>query len=300
MKNILITGGTVFVSKFIAEYYVKQGFCVYVLNRGTKEQVSNVHLIKADRHNLRDVLNGYHFDIIIDVTAYTGLDIVDLLENIDSFDEYIMISSSAVYPEYEIMPFNENTKVGQNKYWKQYGLDKIDAEQELIKRVPDAYIIRPPYLYGPMNNIYREAFVFDCALNNRKFYIPLNGNMKLQFFYIGDLCRFIDIIINDKPENHIFNVGNSQLVSVKQWVELCYKIAGRGLEIINVYEKIEQRNYFSFYDYEYCLDVLKQYSLMQETTSLALGLKKSFEWYINHRDEVNVKPYMQYIDKYLR
>lgn len=33
MKKILVTGGTVFVSKYIAEYYVKSGNEVYVLNR---------------------------------------------------------------------------------------------------------------------------------------------------------------------------------------------------------------------------------------------------------------------------
>ncbi len=31
MKRILITGGTVFVSRFIAEYYIVMGYEVYVL-----------------------------------------------------------------------------------------------------------------------------------------------------------------------------------------------------------------------------------------------------------------------------
>ena len=33
-KRILITGGTAFVSKFAAEYFVKRGYEVSVLNRG--------------------------------------------------------------------------------------------------------------------------------------------------------------------------------------------------------------------------------------------------------------------------
>lgn len=32
MKKILVTGGTVFVSRYIAEYYVAAGYEVYVLN----------------------------------------------------------------------------------------------------------------------------------------------------------------------------------------------------------------------------------------------------------------------------
>lgn len=79
-----------------------------------------------------------------------------------------------------------------------------------MERNPKAYILRPPYLYGPMNNVYREAFVFDCALENRKFYLPQEGGMKLQFFHVEDLCRFIDILVEKQPEQHIFNVGNKE------------------------------------------------------------------------------------------
>ena len=50
MKKILVTGGTVFVSRYIAEYYVTKGYDVYVLNRNTKEQSKGVTLIEADRH----------------------------------------------------------------------------------------------------------------------------------------------------------------------------------------------------------------------------------------------------------
>ena len=45
MKKILVTGGTVFVSRYIAEYYVAKGDEVYVLNRNSKEQSRGVILI---------------------------------------------------------------------------------------------------------------------------------------------------------------------------------------------------------------------------------------------------------------
>lgn len=51
-KTVLVTGGTVFVSRYIAEYYVSKGFEVYVLNRNTRLQSPKVKLIQADRHNL--------------------------------------------------------------------------------------------------------------------------------------------------------------------------------------------------------------------------------------------------------
>ena len=52
MKKVLITGGTVFVSRYIAEYYVAKGYEVYVLNRNSRKQSAGVSLIEADRQNL--------------------------------------------------------------------------------------------------------------------------------------------------------------------------------------------------------------------------------------------------------
>lgn len=42
MRNILVTGGTVFVSRYIAEYFVEKGNHVYVLNRNSKPQSEGV------------------------------------------------------------------------------------------------------------------------------------------------------------------------------------------------------------------------------------------------------------------
>lgn len=299
MKKALITGGTVFVSRYAAEYYVKKGYEVYVLNRNSRVQPEGVTLIEADRHNLGNQLRDYHFDVVFDITAYDAEDVDCLMDALRSYEDYILISSSAVYPEYEPQPFCENTQLGENKFWGKYGTGKIEAEQALIRRNPEAYILRPPYLYGPMNNVYREAFVFECALKNRPFYLPQEGQMQLQFFYIDDLCRFMDLLLKQKPKRHIFNVGNKETISIRDWVSLCYRIAGKDAEFVNVNSKIEQRNYFSFYNYEYCLNVKAQEDLMPETTLLEAGLEESFRWYLDHEDAVNQKPFIQYIDTHL-
>ena len=299
MKTILVTGGTTFVSRYVAEYYLKKDYKVYVLNRNTKPQSNGVILIEADRKNIGEKLRDYHFDIVFDITAYNEDDINSLLNALGSFNDYIMISSSAVYPEYHPQPFTEETQIGKNKIWGKYGTDKIAAEKTLLKRVPSAYILRPPYLYGPMNNVYREAFVFECALQDRKFFIPKNGELKLQFFHVEDLCRFMDILIKTMPTQHIFNVGNKCAVTVKEWVNICYNVAGKYAETIPVFDDVEQRNFFSFYDYEYFLDVNKQYELMPETKPLIEGLQESFEWYICNKEKVIKKPFIEFIDNNL-
>lgn len=67
--KVLITGGTVFVSRYTAEYFVKKGHEVYVLNRNTRPQSEGVRLINCDRYNIGYRLKDIYFNLIIlDVT----------------------------------------------------------------------------------------------------------------------------------------------------------------------------------------------------------------------------------------
>ena len=113
--------------------------------------------------------------------------------------------------------------------------------------------------------------------------------MKLQFFYIGDLCRLIDAVLTKKPAVHILNAGNSQPISVRQWVELCYQAAGKRAEFVETAYPVNQRDFFSFYDYEYQLDVSRQAALLDKVTPMEAGLAESYRWYRGHKDEVNRK-----------
>ena len=95
--KILITGGTTFVSKYAAEYFVAKGNDVTVINRGSRPQVNGVTHISCDRTALGERLNGKHFDLILDITAYTEEHIKKLLDSGVSFDDYFFISSSATF-----------------------------------------------------------------------------------------------------------------------------------------------------------------------------------------------------------
>ncbi len=304
MQKILITGGTTFVSKYTATYFVQRGYEVYVLNRGNKEQVPGVHLIKCERHDsqkLQKLLSPLSFDAVLDITSYKDSDINDFIPALGNFRKYIMVSSSAVYPETEKQPFVETVRICENKFWRTYGTDKIAAERALLNLVPDAYIVRPPYLYGPMNNVYREAFVFDCAMKGRSFYLPKDGSLKLQFFMVEDLCRFFESILNgsaDGRAERIFNVGNEDCISIRDWVSLCYAACGKVPEFIEVHSESDFRKFFPFYDYEYKLDVSRQKKLLPSTMPLEEGIRIAFDWYKNkaHQKEVNKKLYFDYID----
>jgi len=295
MKKILITGGTVFVSRYAAFYFVNRGYDVCVLNRNNHEQVKGVRLIECDRNNIGDKLKGMSFDAVLDINAYTKDHVRLLTEALDQINDYLFISSSAVYPETLPQPFTEDMTCGPNSIWGSYGTNKLEAEKYLCENVPNAYMLRPPYLYGQMETIYRAPFVFDCAVNELPFYLPGDGGEPLQFFHVDDLCRFMELLIEKHPSQHIFNVGNRETVSAKEWVEICYNAAGKIPVFKYVNSDINQNNYFCFPSYAYRLDVSKQFELMEETIPLDTGIREEFNWYKNNQDLLKLKPYFSFI-----
>ncbi len=299
MIKILVTGGTVFVSRYVASWFARRGDDVYVLNRGSKPQVPGVTLIQADRHDLGTLLNDFDFDAVLDITAYTRADVEALVTSLGRVKDYIFVSSSAVYSETLPQPFTEAQPGGQNTHWGAYGTNKLEAEAYLRQHLPQAYILRPPYLYGPMQNVYREPFVFDCAEAGRPFAIPGDGTMGLQFFHVEDLCRFMAVLLETHPPERIYNVGNPESVTISEWVKLCYDAVGVPLQTIPVGKEHSQRSYFPFHDYDYRLDVSRQMELLPETKPLSEGLRESYAWFAQHRDAITRRPYGQYIDENL-
>ena len=298
MRNILVTGGTVFVSRFAAEYFAAKGDNVFVLNRGNRPQPEGVTPIICDRHALGDRLKDKAFDLVIDVSAYTRADTESLVSALGDFGCYVFISSGAVYPETLPLPFREEQKCGRNSVWGDYGANKLDAENFLLENTENAYIVRPPYLYGRHENLYRAPYIFDCADRGQPVYVP-REDLPLQFFDVSDLCRFIEILCTVRPAEKIFNVGNPDIVTVSEWVRLCFDAMGKVPELKIALRDCFARNYFCFYDMDYRLDVSRMLRLMPDVKPLADGIREEYEWYRSNPDEVAKRSYFEYIKQNL-
>ena len=107
----------------------------------------------------------------------------------------------------------------------------------------------------------------------------------------------MDIILNEHPGNRVFNVGNPEMISVKEWAELCYKAADREPVLVRVDDNFTVRDYFPFHPYHYYLDVTKQQALMPELTPLGKGIKEEFDWYVEEKPEMYHRDYLGFIDR---
>lgn len=298
--KILVFGGTVFVSWYIVKRLVEEGNEVITLNRGSKKGMygTKVKEVYADRHNfkeLNEALKQVDFDYVIDVSGYNEEDLRLSYEAIKgrNIKGYIFISSSAVYEESEILPITEEFPKGINQYWGSYGTNKLKAEEFLkSKFIEDGFpfvSLRPPYLYGEGNNVYRESFIFDRLKDGKPIIIPNQGKTLIHFMHIEDLYRTIEKIIDKEIKGEIYNVGNSEGITFKGWVNKCIEAFGKKAKVVNfdyLRHGYNVRDFFPFHDYQYYLATEKVTEIYKPKISIEEGLKRALEWYLDNEEKV--------------
>lgn len=301
--KVLVLGGSYFVGRKLVEYLAVHGYAVTVLNRGTKplslEGVTQICCDRNDGEAMKVALAGKEFDYVIDVSWQD----VSWVENLctalsfDSVKKLVFISSSAVYDvEHLQIPFREEDALAENKYWTFYGKGKVDAEQYysefLWDKSTDLVMLRPPYIYGEYNYAQRESLIFRQLLEDKPVVIP-KTNPKLQFIYTEDLAMIIECLLKTNTgKESIFNVGNRDAVTSREWVEACAAIAGKKTEIMEVdYVGLGRkvRDFYPFFDYDNVLEVSKINEMICQETDFAEGLKRSYAWFAENRENIVFK-----------
>ncbi len=302
-SKVLVLGGSYFVGKKLVEYLAEKGYDVTVLNRGTKpvseKNVTQLCCDRNDAEGMKTVLSGKVFDYVIDVSWQDVSWVKHLCDALDfeSVKKLVFISSSAVYDvEHLAIPFKEEDTLAENKYWTFYGQGKIDAEKYysnvLRNKSTNLVMLRPPYIYGEYNYAQRESLIFRQLVGNKPVVIP-KSNPKLQFIYTEDLAAIIDCLLKtDTGKEYVCNVGNRDAVTSKEWVEACAMAAGKKADIMEIdYAELDRnvRDFYPFFDYDNVLDVSKVNQVICQETDFEEGLKKSYEWFLDNKENIVFK-----------
>ena len=297
-------GGSYFIGRRVVEVLVENNYEVYTLNRGTNNVFGEeVISLKCDRNNhkeMKKALSKYYFDVVIDVSGLnkSQSEILYNSLNLKWIKKFIFLSSSAVYDvENNKTPFSEDTPLGRNKYWGDYGTNKIEAEEfyekVFSKTNCDLIILRPPYVYGEYNYAQRESFIFEHLENNRPIIIPNKGESRLQFIYSTDLANIIVRLIESNTEEVcIFNVGNKEGVTIKEWINYYERVVGKKGKFIEYDYKsknIGERDFFPFFDYDNVLNVNRIKKIYSIETDFEKGLKNAYEWYCDNKKSIVFK-----------
>ena len=301
--KVLVLGGSYFVGRKMVEFLAERGYAVTVLNRGTRtlsvEGVQQIFCDRNDGERMKKALAGKVFDYVIDV-SWQDVSWVEKLCGALDFEQvkkFVFISSSAVYDvEHLQIPFAETDTLAENKYWTFYGKGKIDAEKyyaEFLKDKDTALVmVRPPYIYGEYNYAQRESLIFRQLMEDKPVVIP-KSDPKLQFIYTKDLAAIVEHLFKvETGKESVFNVGNRDAVTSREWVEACAKVAGKVPAIVEVdYRSLGRnvRDFYPFFDYDNVLEVSKINGIVSKETEFEEGLKKSLAWFLENREKISFK-----------
>ncbi|MFG3339124.1 NAD-dependent epimerase/dehydratase family protein [Glycomyces sp. NPDC048151] len=155
-KNVLVLGGTVFLSQTIAEHAVKRGHRVTVASRGASgEPPEGAEFVKIDRSTGEglDALRGRRFDAVFDVARIPALvgPVLDALA--EATAHWSFISTISVYKHFDKMSdelHDPTAPDSADPALEAYGASKVACENLVRERLGDkAFITRPGLIVGP-------------------------------------------------------------------------------------------------------------------------------------------------------
>jgi len=307
-KKVLILGGNYFIGLSVIKQLLKSktDYSITTLNRGNhpnkySNSIKEVFCDRRDKEKFIDCLLGKEFDFVIDTSGFDADDVKTSYEalNNSNIKQYIFISSGSVYKESNIQPIKEEFERYKNPFWGQYGTDKIEAEDFLFEKFKKnnfpITILRPPYIYGEGNYVYRESYIFDRLKDNRPIIIPNKGDTRIQYNHVEDLANtIIELIKTGQGIGEAFNTGDmdDKGVTFREWVETCMKAYGKTTEIIECdTEKLgfNSRDFFPYYDFGNIFDTQKIRKIYTPKIELEEGLRRSIDWYVDNEVKVTKK-----------
>lgn len=305
--RVLVIGGTLFIGKALVKRLLAEDHDVTVLHRRKDHPFGRrVHNASADRNDaasIRKALAGQRFDAVYDI-AYdwergtTAAQVEATAKSIPGdLTRYVFMSSVAAYGDG--LNHAEDDPLASDIHTDTYVRNKASSERALFRMYHESRFplvtIRPPFVYGPENPFYREAFFWDRLKHDRPIIIPGDGNRLMQFVYVHDLAEacFAALEKHTAP-GRAFNVADEKPLTQVEVITELARAAGKQAQIIRVPREVIARNggnaigppmYFGQY-----LDVppitmaigrVKRV-LHVSLTPFATGLKETHKWYAKH------------------
>ncbi len=302
----LVVGGTQFIGRHAVAGLLRRGHDVTIFHRGRSpspfgDRVHELHGDRLDRASVDAALRGRRFDAVVDI-AYawdsgTGArEVSFVVDSVrDGLAQYVYLSSCAVYgggPS----PFTEGSP--RETIWGRYGTDKIASEDYLLSESREGRlevsIIRPPFVYGPFNNIPRESWFWDRILADRPVIVPDRGETLFQWVAAKDVVWALAECA-ERPEaaGQVFNIAEPEALSHAAYVDRLAEVAGKPVEKAFVPRSrlselggnpFGPPHYFGDsldLDFDFTIDVTKARRLLGfEPTDAIEGLKETFAWYM--------------------
>jgi len=303
MNRVLVIGGTLFIGQALVTRLLERGDDVTILHRGQHNPFAgHAREIRCDRNDTAAIAKAVKgsYDVVFDNVydwqrGTTGEQVVAAAAACDeNLRRYVFVSSCAAYGDG--LNCGEDSPLAPSDCPDLYCRNKADSERALLglyaeKGVPTA-TLRPPFIYGPRNPFYREAFFWDRLSAGRPILVPEDGSRLMHFVLVGDLVSAA-LLAADTPAaaGRAYNVAHDRPVRQDEFVRMLGEAAGIEPDLryipretaLRLGGQIFQQPYYfgQYFDMPpITLDVRRaRRELGLQTVSLAEGLGQTWKWY---------------------
>ncbi len=303
MDRVLVIGGTLFIGQALVARLLERGDDVTILHRSRHNPFAGrAREIHCDRNDTaavaKAVKGGYDlvFDNVYDWQRGTTGDQVLAAAAAcgDNLRRYVFVSSCAAYGGG--LDREEDAPLATPDCADIYCRNKADSERALLglfaeRGVPTA-TLRPPFVYGPRNPFYREAFFWDRLTAGRPILVPGDGSRLMHFVFVRDLVDAA-LLAAETPvaAGRAYNVAHVRPVRQDEFVRMLGEAAGIEPDLRYIPRETAQAlggqvfqppYYFGqYFDMPpITLDVTRaREELGFEPVSLADGLRQTWQWY---------------------
>jgi nucleoside-diphosphate-sugar epimerase len=238
-RKVLVVGGTSFIGKCLVTELLKHHHQVSLLHRCPQhpfgKRVTNLQADRADIGEVRRAIGTARFDVVYDL-AYdwsngtTGRQVEAMAGLFDGkVGRYVFMSSVGAYGDG--LNHHEGDALAPDDHPLPYVRDKATAERALFrmhqKNGFPVVTLRPPFVYGPGNPFYREAFFWDRFRAGRPVILPSEGHRLMQFIYVNDLVDLCLRVMDQRNVvGHSFNAANPKAITQHELVIDLARAAG--------------------------------------------------------------------------
>ncbi len=304
--RVLIIGGNLFIGERLSSKLLDQGHDVTILHRRDSHRLDpRIHNIQADRNDadaMKAALADHRFDVVFDNvydwergTTAEQVRASALAAGPDRLQRYVFMSSVAAY--FTGLDHTEDHPLAPDDCPEVYCRNKAQSERALFKlhqqKGLPVVTLRPPFIYGPRNPFYREAFFWDRLLLGRPIIVPGDGSRLMHFAHVQDLVTCcLRVVEEPSSVGEAFNVGNAQPITQLELVRALAQAADVEANIVFVPRDIIEREggnfmadplYFAVYfDIPpITMDISKAAERLHfEPTEFHEGLKQTLDWYL--------------------
>ncbi len=176
---------------------------------------------------MRKAVGATRFDVVYDI-AYdwehgtTGAQVEATAQIFDGkVGRYVFMSSVAAYGDG--LNHHEGDALAPDDHPNAYARNKAMSERALFRMHQRSAFpivtLRPPFVYGPGNPFYREAFFWDRFRAGRPVILPSEGHRLMQFIYVKDLVELaMKVMELRNAVGHAFNTANPRAITQHELV----------------------------------------------------------------------------------